>query len=113
MEAGSQNRVPIHQPAPSALKRGHIEGFGKLGDKLLDIHAGLPSVQAVEQHATLERRERISLQDIFLNKSVVHLRFRETSSRIGVQFPSSLATRNWIPITRDIILRMARYLKWV
>ena len=63
MESRPQNRVPFHGAFPRLVKSGHVYVLRQRGNHLLDVHAGVWRRKAVEQHALLHGRKRITLFD--------------------------------------------------
>ena len=79
MESRPQNRVPFHGAFPRLVKSGHVYVLRERGDHLLDVHAGVWRRKAVEQHALLHRRKRISLFDLVRRLDLI------VASHIGAQ----------------------------
>src|SRR5262249_15146020 len=62
-ERRAEGRVAGHDPLPGADEGVDVEGAGELGDQVLEVEPRARRVEALEEHALLERREWIDVLD--------------------------------------------------
>src|SRR4029077_2451473 len=55
----AEDRMPLHDPLPGATKSGGIELPPQSAAELLEVGLGFRSVEPLEEHPFLERRERV------------------------------------------------------
>ena len=60
-ESGAERRVALDHPLPGMLEGGEVERAVERGGQLLEVELRAGGVEAVEEHALLQRSERIEV----------------------------------------------------